>query len=113
MLMTRGLNEPLQETDQVIREYFDPMAHAFIDALLDAFPGSTRAQVAWAYQFMLGVLLHHIGDERVHRLSNGCNTPNDPAAAPLLAAFIAGGVRQAMATPFASPARQHSDPVSP
>ncbi|MEO8122120.1 MAG: TetR/AcrR family transcriptional regulator, partial [Rhodoferax sp.] len=57
-----------------------------------------------AYQFMLGALLHHIGDERVQRLSNGSNMPNDPAAAPLLAAFITGGLRQAMATPFTAPA---------
>lgn len=103
LLMTRGLNEPHQETDLVLREYFDPMALAFIDALLDAFPGKTRAQVAWAYQFMLGALLHHIGDERVQRLSHGSNTPNDPVAAPLLAAFITGGMRQAMAMPFAAP----------
>lgn len=103
LLMTRGLNERNQETDLVLRQYFDPMALAFIDALLDAFPGKSRAQVAWAYQFMLGALLHHIGDERVQRLSNGSNTPNDPAAAPLLAAFITGGMRQAMASPFAAP----------
>ena len=103
LLMTRGLNEPGQETDQVLRQYFDPMANAFIDALLDAFAGRTRAQMAWAYQFMLGALLHHIGDARVNRLSDGSNVPNDPAAAPLLAAFITGGMRQAMATPFTAP----------
>lgn len=101
LLMTRGINEPQQETDQIMRQYFDPMARAFIDALQNAFAGSTRAQVAWAYQFMLGALLHHISDERVARLSGGVNTPNDPAAAPLLAAFITGGMRQAMATEFA------------
>ncbi len=106
LLMTRGINEPGTETDLVMRQYFDPMAHAFIDALLDAFPGRTRAQVAWAYQFMLGALLHHIGDERVERLSGGANVPNDPAAAPLLAAFITGGMRQAMALPFGKVAPQ-------
>jgi hypothetical protein len=47
-------------------------------------------------------LLHHIGDERVQRLSGGVSVPNDPAAAPLLAAFITGGMRQAMALPFAA-----------
>jgi AcrR family transcriptional regulator len=102
LLMTRGINEPGTETDLVMRQYFDPMANAFIDALLDAFTGRSRAQVAWAYQFMLGALLHHIGDERVQRLSGGVSVPNDPAAAPLLAAFITGGMRQAMALPFAA-----------
>lgn len=100
LLLTRGANEPNQEADQILREFFDPLANAFIDALLDAFPGSTRAQMAWSYQFMLGALLHHIGDARVQLLSGGVNTPNDPAAAPLLAAFITGGMRQAMATAF-------------
>lgn len=100
LLMTRGINEPGTETDLIMRQYFDPMANAFIDALLDAFVGRTRAQVAWAYQFMLGALLHHIGDERVQRLSGGVNVPNDPVAAPLLAAFITGGMRQAMALPY-------------
>jgi AcrR family transcriptional regulator len=100
LLLTRGANEPNEEADQILREFFDPLANAFIDALLDAFPGGTRAQVAWSYQFMLGALLHHIGDTRVRHLSGGVNTPNDPAAAPLLAAFITGGMRQAMATPF-------------
>jgi AcrR family transcriptional regulator len=108
LLMTRGLNEPNQETDQILREFFDPMANAFIDALLDAFPGGTRAQMAWSYQFMLGALLHHIGDERVARLSGGVNTPNAPSAAPLLAAFITGGMRQAMATPLTGPVGRQS-----
>jgi AcrR family transcriptional regulator len=101
LLMTRGIKEPGTETDLIMRQYFDPMANAFIDALMDAFGGSTRAQVAWAYQFMLGALLHHISDERVHHLSGGVNIPNDPVAAPLLAAFIVGGMRQAMTIAFA------------
>jgi AcrR family transcriptional regulator len=108
LLLTRGANEPNQEADQILREFFDPLANAFIDALLDAFPGSTRAQMAWSYQFMLGALLYHIGDTRVQHLSGGINTPNDPAAAPLLGAFIAGGMRQAMAMPFTSTARATS-----
>jgi hypothetical protein len=57
---------------------------------------------------MLGALLYHIGDTRVQHLSGGINTPNDPAAAPLLGAFIAGGMRQAMAMPFTSTARATS-----
>ena len=103
LLMTRGLNEPGTEVDQIMREYFDPMANAFIDALQDAFPKKSRAQVAWAYQFMLGALLHHIADQRVTRLSGGVNQPSSPQAAPLLAAFIVGGMHQAMAQSFKAP----------
>lgn len=100
LLMTRGLALQSEEEDAIIREFFDPMARAFIDGfhktLAKEFPGVTRAQVAWCYQFALGALLHHIGDRRVQRLSDGKNTPSDPAVMPQLVAFIAHGMRGAM-----------------
>lgn len=101
LLMTRGLALQSEEEDAIIREFFDPMARAFIDAfhkvLSEEFPGVTRPLVAWCYQFALGALLHHIGDTRVHRLSDGENRPNDPAMLPGLVAFIAQGMRGAVA----------------
>lgn len=106
LLMTRGLNEQGQEADRIIRQFFDPLAHAFIDALMAGFAGCTRSQMAWCYQFMLGALLHHIADERVASLSGGHNAPREPAAQPLLSAFICGGMRQAMALPFRPSARK-------
>jgi AcrR family transcriptional regulator len=100
LLMTRGLAQQSEEEDAIIREFFDPMARAFIEAfhttLATEFPGVTRAQIAWCYQFALGALLHHIGDRRVHRLSQGENRPNDPNVMPQLVAFIAHGMRGAM-----------------
>ena len=100
LLMTRGLALQSEEEDVIIREFFDPMARAFIEAfhatLAVEFPDATQAQVVWCYQFALGALLHHIGDGRVHRLSQGENRPNDPAVMPQLVAFIAYGMRGAM-----------------
>lgn len=100
LLMTRGLSLQSEEEDAIIREFFDPMAQAFIDAfhatLAAEFKGVTRAQVAWCYQFALGALLHHISDARVHRLSQGENRPSDPAVMPQLVAFIAHGMRGAI-----------------
>jgi AcrR family transcriptional regulator len=100
LLMTRGLTLQSDEEDQIIREFFDPLAKAFIEAfhatLVTEFPGITQPQVAWAYQFALGALLHHISDARVHRLSGGENRPSDPAVMPQLVAFIAAGMRGAM-----------------
>ena len=100
LLMTRGLTLQSEEEDKIIREFFDPLAKAFIQAfhqvLAVEFPGVTTAQVAWGYQFALGALLHHIGDTRVHRLSGGENHPSDPAAMPQLVAFIAHGLRGAI-----------------
>ena len=110
LLMTRGLALQSEEEDAIIREFFDPMAKAFIDAfhatLASESKGVTRAQVAWCYQFALGALLHHIGDTRVHRLSQGENRPNDPAVMPQLVAFIAQGMRGAIQQAQAPAARK-------
>lgn len=99
LLMTRGLALQSEEEDAIIREFFDPMAQAFIEAfhrvLVREFPKVSPAQVAWCYQFALGALLHHIGDQRVHRLSRGENRPSDPAVLPQLTAFITHGLRGA------------------
>ena len=99
LLMTRGLTLQSEEEDQIIREFFDPLAQAFIRAfqavLSEDFPGITQAQVAWCYQFALGSLLHYVSDVRVHRLSGGENRPCDPDVMPQLIAFIAQGMRGA------------------
>ena len=97
LLVARELAYRTPEADRVLADYFDPMAHAFIDALGAACPGSRRADAAWAYQFALGALIHHLSDHRVGRLSRGESRPNDPAAATLLVHFIADGVLAALA----------------
>ena len=99
-LMSRGMNDQVVEDEPVIRELFDPLAHAFIQALKDALPGASRGDAAWCYQFALGALLHHVIDERVERLSQGENRPGDgEAAGPLLVQFITEGMRRACAQP--------------
>ncbi len=100
MLVARELAYRTPDADRVLAEYFDPMAHAFIDALHTLRPDVPRAQVAWAYQFAMGALLHHIMDHRVQRLSHGENSPHDPAAAPLLIDFMTAGIDAALKTPL-------------
>lgn len=100
-LMSRGMNDQVAEDEPVIRELFDPLAHAFIDALKEALPGASLGDAAWCYQFALGALLHHVIDERVERLSRGENRPGDgDAAGPLLVQFITEGMRRACARPI-------------
>ena len=99
LLVARELYHATEETDRVLRAYFDPMAHAFIDALHAALPHATRGQIAWCYQFALGALLHHLSDGRIERLSRGLSKPGDPAAEALLIDFIAGGFRAALPSP--------------
>jgi len=99
LLVTRGLSQQGIEEDHAIREFFDPLANHFIDALHAALIGEistiSRSQAAWCYQFALGALLHHLSDQRIERLSHGENMPGDPAVAPQLVAFIVHGIRGA------------------
>ena len=99
LLVARELYNATAETDRVLRAYFDPLAHSFIDALHETAPHATRGQVAWCYQFALGALLHHLSDGRVECLSRGQNKAGDPAAAVFLARFIEGGLRAALVSP--------------
>ena len=80
-LVGRELAYGSAEADRVLREFFDPLAHRFIEALRTVFQTASLADVAWAYQFALGALLHHLVDDRVHRLSQGQSLAGDPAAA--------------------------------
>jgi AcrR family transcriptional regulator len=112
LLVARELYHARAETDRILRGLFDPLAHAFIDALQRSLPHATRGQVAWVYQFALGALLHHLTDARVERLSGGECRANDPAAAPMLVAFIVGGIRAALPEPAPSvPAPKKKAPL--
>ncbi len=91
-LVARELARQTPETQRVLGEFFDPLAHRFIDALHATRPGCDRTLVAWAYQFALGALLHHISDHRMPTLSRGQAQANDPAAGDLLVDFITAGV---------------------
>lgn len=105
LLVARELLYRTPGTEQVLADFFDPMAHAFIAALQAACPGSTRAHTAWAYQFTMGALLHHLIDHRVERLSLGANRPHDPAAAVLLTDFITAGITALLVRPNAPDSR--------
>lgn len=96
LLVARQLSSNIEEVDTILREYFDPLAHAFIDALQGVFPSCTRGQVAWCYQFALGALLHHISDDRVIQLSHGECQLGSTDTADQLVRFIVGGMRSAL-----------------
>ena len=92
-MAARDLAAPTPESEQAQHEFFDPMAHAFIDALQRLFPKRSRADVAWGYQFMLGAVLHFLSDVRIERLSLGTAVAADPARKDMLQAFVAAGLR--------------------
>ena len=105
LMAARDLAAPTPEAEEAHREFFDPMAHAFIDALMTTAPRSTRGQVAWCYQFMLGAVLHFLSDRRVERLSQGENRAADPAAQKQLLTFVAAGFRAVLGIPALADAR--------
>jgi hypothetical protein len=92
-MAARDLAAPTPESDRAAREFFDPMAHHFIDAVQALYPRRTRGEVAWCYQFMLGAMLQFLSDVRVQRLSRGENKPADPARKGTLLVFVAAGFR--------------------
>jgi AcrR family transcriptional regulator len=99
-LIQRGMNEQLKEDEALIRDMFDPLAHAFIDAFTAAMPGATRGAAACCYQFALGSLLHHVNDRRIEGLSRGEFAACAPEAEPLIVRFISSGIRGVLATPI-------------
>ena len=120
LLVARELSYASPEADRVLRRHFDPLAHATIRALHAALPHAGIGDCAWAYQVALGSLLHHMSDQRVARLSQGANTPNDALAHPMLVRFIEGGIRSALPARAAPPpdsslrtATRHSTPRRP
>ena len=112
LMAARDLAAPTPEAEEAHREFFDPMAHAFIDALMTTAPRATRGQVAWCYQFMLGAVLHFLSDRRVERLSQGENRAADPAAQDKLLTFVAAGFRAVLGIPPLADARTSRRPVS-
>jgi AcrR family transcriptional regulator len=100
LFVSRGLTQQNEEEDRAIREYFDPLASEFIEAMHDVLvveaPLITQAQATWCFQFALGALLHFLSDQRVARLSKGVNIASDPAVVPQLQAFIVSGIRGAV-----------------
>lgn len=102
-MAARDLAAPTPESELAQHEFFDPMAHAFIDALLRPFPKRSRADVAWGYQFMLGAVLHFLSDVRIERLSLGTAMSADPARKDMLQTFVAAGLRGTFGAAPASP----------
>jgi AcrR family transcriptional regulator len=110
LLVARELGHVREDTDQVLRQWFDPLANAFIDALHGLMPHASRAQVAWCYQFMLGALLHHMSDNRVD--PPVARRDPGPRRRPwqLLIDFIVGGIRAALPRPRpAHPENPHQE----
>jgi AcrR family transcriptional regulator len=94
-LLANETTDSNSERRGVIREMFDPIARAVSDALASALPDRTEAEVWWAYQFMLGAMVHVMRDVgRLERLSGGlCRADDEAGAVRHMVAFLTAGVR--------------------
>jgi len=112
-MAARDLAVPTPEAEQAQRDSFDPLAHAFIDALQQLSARRTRADVAWCYQFMLGATLQFLSGTRIERLSRGTARAADPARQGTLVAFVAAGFRAVLGSAERAPARKKSARARP
>jgi AcrR family transcriptional regulator len=97
-LLAHETMDPNSEQRGFIRDMFDPVARAVVEALRSALPTRTEAQLWWAYEFMLGAMVYVMGDAgRLKRLTGGLCQPDDEAASvPHMVAFLTAGVRYGM-----------------
>ena len=92
-LVARGIGGESEEGARVVSEFFDPLAKAYIAAFQACYSKASLGRCAWAYQFALGSLVHHLTDQRVARLSDFSEFPQHTSAEPMLIDFIVSGVR--------------------
>ena len=87
--------DPSSEQRGFIREMFDPVARAVVEALASALPGRTMRDIWWAYEFMLGAMVYVMGDAgRIERLSGGlCRPDDEEGAVRHMVAFLTAGLR--------------------
>ncbi len=104
-LLANETTDPNSERRGIIREMFDPIACAVVEALRSALPERTEAELWWAYQFMLGAMVHIMRDVgRLERLSGGLCRPDDEAAAVRhMVAFLTAGMRHGRAADAGQP----------
>jgi hypothetical protein len=94
-LLAHETMDPNSESRGLIRDMFDPVARAVVDALASALPGRSQQDIWWAYQFMLGAMVYVMGDAgRIARLSKGLCRPDDEEnAVRHMVAFLTAGLR--------------------
>lgn len=80
---------------QLIRDYYDPMAERFIHAFSLSEPALSRKSAVWAYMFSIGVgmtMMARTG--RSLRLSDGqCDDSNVEAMLSEIIVYVCGGIR--------------------
>jgi AcrR family transcriptional regulator len=97
-LMARVIDDPSEESAQVVREKLDDAALVFIDALQICYPKASRRAAASAYIYVSASLLKFlVGSKRLFRLAQAASpddTSNDDQAR--LTRFLVAGIEAAL-----------------
>ncbi|MDF3832340.1 TetR/AcrR family transcriptional regulator, partial [Cupriavidus basilensis] len=93
-LIAREASDPKEAERGIVRDYFDPFAREFIEAIRLAAPGKEPEYAYWAYTFAVGALVMSVFDSRIARISDGTCRPGDVVRKTrYLVAFITAGIR--------------------
>lgn len=99
VLLAREVSDPRSSERGIVREMLDPIAELVSDTLSRTLKGFTKAQINWAYQILIGVMVYIMADAgRIKRLSDGECDPDDVDATmrgvvPLLLNGLRGGLK--------------------
>jgi len=110
-IMAREVSSPSPLSQQIIQDYFDPVASILIDALAKALPDHSIDEVHWGYHTMIGAMVFIMADTgRIERLSNGLVSPDDEdKTAAHLVALLTAALKHGRVPPRKSPS-QNSKP---
>ncbi|MGR7994859.1 TetR/AcrR family transcriptional regulator [Xanthobacter sp. ZOL 2024] len=93
LLVARTAWDPGPEASAIIERFYDPLVHAFLEAMRIALPGCAEARLLWAYEYAVGALLMYVADKRIERLSGGRAIAGDPTVFEDFVAFVSAGFR--------------------
>jgi len=92
-LLCQLISNPEKRAEDILNEFYDPVALRFISHFEELFPGVSRKEIVWAYMFALGAMVQALShNRRVERLSDGeCDSSEVETIVDLLVPFISGG----------------------
>ncbi|QRG05713.1 TetR family transcriptional regulator [Xanthobacter dioxanivorans] len=91
LLVARTAWDPGPEASAIIERFYDPLVHAFLDAMRIALPACPEDRLLWAYEYSVGALLMYVADKRIERISGGRATTGDPALFEDFVHFVSAG----------------------
>jgi len=94
-ILAHEISSPSVRSREIMREFFDPVAHILLDALAEVLPDRSMEEIHWGYHVMLGAMVYTMADNgRMERLSGGLCSPDDETtAAKHIVALLTAALR--------------------